>query len=116
MLFLNKIKSCFKNTKLFFSPLKLYSYDTADQDERMKIEGCVRKKLTATKSENIMSTPSFNTLNGEDLKFETTIDFVRAYLDNVVQLDSPFGNREQNKLTFEVIKFFEFYPVLISAV
>jgi hypothetical protein len=70
----------------------------------MKIEGCVRKKLTATKSENIINTPSFNSLIGEDLKFETTIDFVRAYLDNVVQLDSPFGNREQNKLTFEVLR------------
>ena len=61
----------------------------------MKIEGYVRNK--AARSVN-----STANILEEDLKFESTIDFVRAYLDNVVQLSSPFGNREQNKLTFEV--------------
>ena len=39
----------------------------------------------------------------EQSKFQATIYFVRAYLDNVVQQASPFSDKEQNKLTFEVI-------------
>jgi len=39
----------------------------------------------------------------EDTKFQPTIDFVRLFLDNVVQQSSPFGDKEQNKLTYEVI-------------
>ncbi len=41
----------------------------------------------------------------EETKFQATIDFVRAYLDNVVQQTAPFSDKEQNKLTFEVPKF-----------
>ena len=40
----------------------------------------------------------------EETKFQATIDFVRSYLDNVVQQAKPFGDKEQNKLTFEVLK------------
>jgi len=42
----------------------------------------------------------------EDTKFQPTIDFVRSFLDNVVQQSSPFGDKEQNKLTYEVNLFF----------
>ncbi len=43
-----------------------------------------------------------NLILSEDTKFQPTIDFVRAFLDNVVQQTSPFGDKEQNKLTYEV--------------
>ena len=41
--------------------------------------------------------------DSKETKFQATIDFVRAYLDNVVRQTAPFSDKEQNKLTFEVI-------------
>ncbi len=80
----------------------MFSYDSsATDEERMKIEGCVRKsrKLLGIRDSNSTSILAFNT---EDTKFHSTIDFVRSYLDNVVQQASPFADVEQNKLTYEV--------------
>ncbi len=50
---------------------------------------------------NTEDTQSYE-FQSEETKFQATIDFVRTYLDNVVQQTSPFGEKEQNKLTFEV--------------
>lgn len=69
----------------------------------MKIEGCVRKKFGTRQESGVFPTNDFLV---EDSKFQATIDFVRSYLDNVVQQASPFGDKEQNKLTFEVCILF----------
>lgn len=38
-------------------------------------------------------------------KFALTMEFVEEYLKEVVNQPFPFGDKEKNKLTFEVISF-----------
>lgn len=53
---------------------------------------------------SLSSTPNHNKLqiSFEQAKFQSLINFVGSYLDKIVQQTSPFGDKEQNKLTFEV--------------
>lgn len=88
-------------------------------DSQTRIEGVRKRFARSTPSTPINSNNLFQNQSSqikyepEDTKFQATIDFVRAYLDNVVQQTSPFGDREQNKLTFEVNFFYIFFLLII---
>ena len=47
----------------------------------------------------------FNKALTQNKRFQSTIQFISEYLDDVVKLDLPFEDKERNKLTFEVIWF-----------
>lgn len=63
---------------------------------------------------SISSTPN-QKCKEEDKKFKPLIDFVGNYLNKIVLQSSPFGDNEQNKLTYEVVNlaknliYFGFY-------
>lgn len=48
-------------------------------------------------------------------KFALTMEFVEEYLKEVVNQPFPFGDKEKNKLTFEVFKIFKFVFFVPSA-
>ena len=76
----------------------LYSYDCKDQSGR-----------------NARSSRADADRNSVRLKFQPTINFVESYLKAVVDSSWTFSDKEQNKLTFEVVKlareliYFGFY-------
>ncbi|RNA30999.1 inositol 1-4-5-trisphosphate receptor isoform X6 [Brachionus plicatilis] len=106
--------------------INIENYDAANEEEsnmmfsesQARIEGVRKRFVRSSPSSPVSSNNLFQNdikYEPEDTKFQATIDFVRAYLDNVVQQMSPFGDREQNKLTFEVVNlaknliYFGFY-------
>lgn len=48
-------------------------------------------------------------------KFALTMEFVEEYLKEVVNQPFPFGDKEKNKLTFEVFKINKFIFCVPSA-
>ena len=48
-------------------------------------------------------------------KFALTMEFVEEYLKEVVKQPIPFGDKEKNKLTYEVFKKFKFIFFVPSA-
>jgi hypothetical protein len=60
-------------------------------------------------SSSFASTPNkyertINMSNEDNGQFQSSIHYLNFYLDNLVQQETPFGNKEQNRLTLEVFE------------
>ena len=65
-----------------------------------------KNKNKKSKKKKAYSTDNSNSKSNESnvkAKFASTSNFISRYIQQLVQLDSPFANTEQNKLTLEVI-------------
>jgi hypothetical protein len=97
-------------------------FDKADNDcnNNIQLEGNFARNVISSSSKNnspstplvsssLSSTPNQDKFgkkssdpSEESRKFKTTVVFLNSYLDHLVKQDTPFSNKEQNRLTLEV--------------
>jgi hypothetical protein len=102
--FLNQLDSSHSQTLTNSSDSSSTPNKEANDGPSSSLENNGDKKALA--NDNNKENKLVSNLRTQNAKFIDTIDFVGTYLQNVVQLASPFDNPEQNKLTYEVIIFY----------
>jgi hypothetical protein len=66
----------------------------------------VSSSLASTPNHENKSDKKVKNSTREDSRFKMTAEFLNSYLENLVHKEVPFNNKEQNRLTLEVILLF----------